>query len=228
MSTYARSGLDPHEPLDAVLRVAAAPGFPEELAGMDAAAAAFREAAPQPRKRSLLVRVLTVKALVVGAVAVSTGVVLAAAGGVLPIPRPEPVAPSDRPAVTETTSVPAVPPPGGPATSSRPADDPPQPTVGPRQGADPPCAEPCHEPKPPRNEGKPDQTKPDDKPKPDKGGPNASTSGTQPPPGGPPPGGPTPPTQNRGPGRASTPGSPPNGAVNAVPPIGAEPPSQGD
>jgi hypothetical protein len=223
MSTYARGGVDPHEPLDAVLRVASAPGFPEELAGMDAAAAAFREAAPQPRKRSVLVRVLTVKALVVGAVAVSTGVVLAAAGGVLPIPRPEPTVPSDRPAVTETASVPAVPPPGGPATSSRPADDPSQPTVGPRQGADPPCAEQCHQPKPSKNQGKPDKTKPEKG-----GGPHASPPVTQPPPGGPPPGGATPPTQDRGPGRASTPGSPPSGAVNAVPPIGAEPPSQGD
>jgi hypothetical protein len=43
-----------------------------------------------PSKRSFLARLLTVKALVAGGVAVSTGVVLAAVGGALPGPGLEP------------------------------------------------------------------------------------------------------------------------------------------
>ena len=244
MSTYAR-GVGPHEPLDAVLRAAAAPAHPEELAGLDAAVAAFRAAAPQPvaRRRSLLARVLTVKALVVGAVAASTGVVLAAASGVLPLPRPEPLPPADPPAVTGTASVPAVPPPDGRESPSGRTDDPSKPTVGPRQGADPPCG-PCdeHKGKPSKDQDE-DQDEDEDqdnsgKGRPgEKGGPHqttSTTSSTKPPPGGPPPGGPPPsqtPSVEPPPppedGQAEAPGSTAYGAVTAVPPSGAEPPSQG-
>jgi hypothetical protein len=79
------------ERLAAVLRAAAAPAHPDELAGEEAAMAAFRTAADTAPGRPSLVRtvlakVLTVKAVIVLAVAGSAGVVVAATGGVLPTP----------------------------------------------------------------------------------------------------------------------------------------------
>ncbi|MFL6120840.1 hypothetical protein [Actinophytocola sp.] len=104
-----------YEPLEAALRAATAPGHPEELAGEDAAVAAFRAAAPAPR-RSLLARVFTVRAVVIGVAALSTAIVLVVAGLV-----PFPSGPSSGPAtvppvqtsVPEPASNPAVPPPDG-------------------------------------------------------------------------------------------------------------------
>lgn len=220
MSTNPRD-VDPHEPLAAVLRAASAPGHPEELAGMETAMAAFRVAAPPRRRRKVLTRVLTVKALVVGALAASTGVVLATVSGVLPIPRPEPTLPADPPAVTDTASVPAMPPPDGPESPSGQPDDPSKPAVGPQQGADPPCGScvPGYDP----SKDKPGKAKPG------KDGTDAESTPT-PPPGEPPPGGPRASSGHPASGRTSrakTPGSPAHGAATAVPPSGAEPPSQG-
>lgn len=212
MSIHAR-GTDPHQPLDAVLRAATVPGHPEELAGEEKAMAAFRAVVPAPR-RSLFARVLTVKVLIIGAVATSTGVVLAAAGGVIPILRETPVVetpappPADRPSevdssigVDETTSE-------APVTTS---------TTG--------------EPSP---DGFPNQPGPgkgdrDDKDGKDKGR-GGHSDGHEP--------SSTSPTteeeteeetQTSGPtsSRAETPDSPAHGAVTAVPPNGAEPPSSG-
>jgi hypothetical protein len=215
MSTYAR-GADPHEPLDAVLRAATAPGHPEELAGEHKAAAAFRVAVAAPRRRSLLARVLTVKALVVGAVATSTGVVLATAGGVLPILRPEPAppAPADPPAVTRTASVPPALPPPDDAPPPSPADEP---STPPLTTTLPPGPEPDR-----RGEGPhPGKDKKDDR---DDDAPGNSSSSS---------GRPTTEdeeeTRTSGPSsRPETPDSPAHGAVTAVPPNGAAPPSQGD
>lgn len=77
------------EPLADLLAAAAAPARPGELAGEEAALAAFRDArlelAPQPRRRFMLKSIL-VKASVVTAVAVvgGGGVALAASTGHLP------------------------------------------------------------------------------------------------------------------------------------------------
>jgi hypothetical protein len=75
------------------LAMASAPAFPGELAGEDAAAAAFRAAqAPLPGRRSmttsaLVAKLLTLKAAVIAVAAVSAGgVALAASTGVLPNP----------------------------------------------------------------------------------------------------------------------------------------------
>jgi hypothetical protein len=79
----------------AVLRAAAAPAHQVELSGEDAVVAAFRAAAAdavatEPQRTSALPRAvtkaLTVKAVIVLAVAGSTGIVLAASGGGLPVP----------------------------------------------------------------------------------------------------------------------------------------------
>jgi hypothetical protein len=113
----ARSG-----PLAGVLRAAAAPAHPEELAGEAAAMAAFladAQPVPAPRRssalRSLLAKVLTVKALLVVAAAGTTGVVLAASGSVVPLPRSGPS--PEPPAITTTTQTP---PP--PSTASSPVE----------------------------------------------------------------------------------------------------------
>ena len=76
--------------LAAVLRAASAPAHPGELAGEEAAVAAFRAAETAPRQRSplraVLAKVLTVKAVIAIAVAGSAGIVVAATGGVRPAP----------------------------------------------------------------------------------------------------------------------------------------------
>ncbi|MBB4905896.1 hypothetical protein [Actinophytocola algeriensis] len=84
------TGLD-SDRLAAVLRAAAAPAHPGELAGEEAALAAFRVAAATvPSRpsmlRTVLAKVLTVKAVILLAVAGSAGIVVAATGGVLPTP----------------------------------------------------------------------------------------------------------------------------------------------
>lgn len=217
MSIHAR-GTDPHEPLEAVLRAATAPGHLAELAGEEKAMAAFRAAVPAPRRRSLFARVLTVKVLVVGAVATSTGVVLATAGGVIPI-WPEPPA-VEIPAPPETTNPASVAPPSGmdettpetPATTST-TGVPPTPDGSPDQDHHGP--------------GKGDKGEKGDKDGRDRdrtGGFGSSS---------------TPRTteehseeesQTSGPpsSRAETPDSPAHGAVTAVPPNGAVPPTSGD
>lgn len=93
-------------PVASVLRAAAAPAHREELAGEDAAVAAFRtaEVAAAPRRtsafRSVLAKVVTVKAAIVLAAAASTGIVLAATGGALPVPWSD--SPADPPVTTTT------------------------------------------------------------------------------------------------------------------------------
>lgn len=93
--------------LAAVLRTAAGPTRPGELAGRRQAVAAFGRArphsAPYPRRQSMrtaLLKLLTVKAAVVGAVVVGTGgVALAASTGALPNPlhsHPAPAASADQ------------------------------------------------------------------------------------------------------------------------------------
>ena len=151
MSTYAR-GTDPHEPLDAVLRAATVPGHLAELAGEEKAMAAFRTAVPGPRRRSLFARVLTVKVLIVGAVATSTGVVLAAAGGVLPAlwPEPPPATSTVPPATPQTAEVPPAQKLDDPATT----EEPPATTTTPPTTGEPP------------EEGKPG----DHRPRPDRDG----------------------------------------------------------
>jgi hypothetical protein len=105
-------------PVAVVLRAAAAPAHAEELAGEDTAVAAFRSAAlaPVPGRPSALRRTLT-KALVVKgvlalAIAGSTGVVLAASEGALPVPWSDR---QDEAPVNSTTTVPpTAPKPGNP------------------------------------------------------------------------------------------------------------------
>jgi hypothetical protein len=121
MSTQPARGHDRHsgddlpagvdgDRLAAVLRAAAAPAHPGELAGEDAALAAFRVAAEtepsQPSMvRTVLAKVLTIKAVVLLAVAGSAGIVVAATGGVLPTPwsAPPPVEQSSTPVPAPTT-----------------------------------------------------------------------------------------------------------------------------
>lgn len=113
MSSYMDRLLADHDMLAATLRAAGAPAHPEELAGEGAARAAFLSPArlglvPEPPRRpsmlkSALAKVLTVKALVVVALAGSTGVVLATGSGTLPGPW------SDTPATPPATSRPATP-----------------------------------------------------------------------------------------------------------------------
>jgi hypothetical protein len=214
MSIHAR-GTDPHQPLDAVLRAATVPGHPEELAGEEKAMAAFRAAVPAPR-RSLFARVLTVKVLVIGAVATSTGVVLAAAGGVIPILR--------EPTVVET---PAPPPTNNPAE----VDSPPgvdettseAPVTTSTTGEPPTQSDVPNQPDPGKGgKGDKDGKERDGRPGGGYGSPSSSTS--------PPTGEETEEeTQTSGPptSRAETPDSTAHGAVTAVPPNGAEPPSSG-
>ncbi len=107
------AGADAPGPLAAVLRAAAAPAHPEELVGEQAALAAFRDAAQldtvtEPRRwstlKSALAKFLTVKAVILLAAAGLTGVVLAAAGGTVPVPWSDP--PPDRPSVPTSTAPP--------------------------------------------------------------------------------------------------------------------------
>jgi len=88
-----------------LLAAAAAPARPHELAGEEAALAAFRRPGPAPVRRSgrraLLAKLLTVKVAAAFAVSAAGGVAVAAAAGTLPdlpgrsgiIARPEPPAP---------------------------------------------------------------------------------------------------------------------------------------
>ncbi len=102
-------------PVAVVLRAAAAPAHAEELAGEHAAVAAFRQAAavaPAPHRsvfRRSVAKALTIKAVLVVAVAGSTGVVLAASEGALPVPW------SNSPADVPGTTTPA---PNAPANRS--------------------------------------------------------------------------------------------------------------
>jgi hypothetical protein len=71
--------------LTRLLAAAAAAARPEELAGEEAAVAAFRAAArPHPRGRSLVARLLTVKVAAVAASVVVAGVAVASVTGHLP------------------------------------------------------------------------------------------------------------------------------------------------
>jgi hypothetical protein len=207
MSIHTR-GDDPHEPLEAVLRAATVPWHPDELAGEHAAVAAFRAAADAtPHRRPLLRRVLTVKALVVGAVATSAAVVLTTAGAVLPGLRPEPVPPTvpvSPPSVSEASvptgspsaglqTVPTTPPAG--KTTPNPPD-------GPGKGAE-------HD-----NQDDPDRR---GKGKDGKQNPLPSTENSDP--------ADDDPTESSS--HTQTPDTSAHGAVTAVPPSGAEPPSPG-
>lgn len=209
MSIHTR-GDDPREPLEAVLRAATVPWHPDELAGEHAAVAAFRAAADAAPRRRLLKRVLTVKALVIGAVATSAGVVLTTASAVLPILGPEPVpptVPASPPSVSEA-SVPTGSPSAGlqTKTTTPPAEETtPNKPAGPAQGAE-------HD-----NPAGPDR----------KGKGKDGKDGNQNPP---------PSTENSDPAgggmtqsssQTETPDDPAHGAVTAVPPSGAEPPSPG-
>jgi hypothetical protein len=208
-------GGDPHADgrLAAVLRAATAPAHQDELAGEGEALAAFRAAANAPRRRSLLTRILTVKALVIGSVAASTGVVLAAAGGALPVPWDErPAGPAPEPPAV-TTSLPA-------GTSS--AGDPPR-VSEPATGETPAGPE-STESVPPLPEGDDRSHKGDKNDKGDRGGksgnrqsaPPITTTNE------------TPPAQTEAPsGRSRTPDSAAPGAVTAAPPSGAAPPAEG-
>jgi len=205
MSIHGR-GVDSHGPLSGVLRAATAPAHPEELAGEQAAVAAFRDAQPAPR-RSLLARILTVKAVVIAAAAVSTGVVVAATGGGLPWPSTPTPPPAESPATQEPASVPAVTQPAGPpSTSSTSTQEPPGPETPPS------TAVPGGGGKAPRS----DNDKENDKPRHGKDEDKKDTTVT------------SQTVDPHGPsGSTQTPGSSARGAVTAVPPSGAKPPSQG-
>lgn len=99
-------------PVASVLRAAAAPAHRDELAGEDAAVAAFRTAATavparEPVFRKAVAKALTVKVAIVLAIAGSTGVVLAASEGALPVPWSN--SPADPPATTTTPPAPSSP-----------------------------------------------------------------------------------------------------------------------
>ena len=107
-------------PVAVLLRAAAAPAHAEELAGEDTAVAAFRSAAlaPVPGRPSVFRRTLTkalvVKGVLVLAIAGSTGVVLAASEGALPVPWSD--GPVEGPGNGTTTVTPTTTPkPGKPA-----------------------------------------------------------------------------------------------------------------
>ena len=99
-------------PVAVVLRAAAAPAHADELAGESAAVAAFRKAAGAsvPHRsvfRRSVAKALTIKAVLVVAVAGSTGVVLAASEGALPVPWSN--SPVGVPDTTTTTPAPNTP-----------------------------------------------------------------------------------------------------------------------
>ncbi|MFI7677984.1 hypothetical protein [Actinophytocola sp. NPDC049390] len=115
-------------PVAVVLRAAAAPAHVGELAGESAAVAAFREAAnaPAPHRsvfRRSVAKALTIKAVLVVAVAGSTGVVLAASEGALPVPWSN--VPADAPGTT--TPVPNAP--IGRVSDDRPSPATPDPAI---------------------------------------------------------------------------------------------------
>jgi hypothetical protein len=205
MSIHAR-GADQHADgrLDAVLRAAAAPAHPAELAGEQQAVAAFRAAATAAPRRSILARILTVKVLVIGSVAASTGVVLAVSG-VLPPTSPERPAgpPAELPAVVTTSPLPA----GTPPAGDPPAEDPPAETERSGQVAPPAVTtEPSEDP----SRQSRDRQDRDRKDRGDEDDDTPMTTG---------PAGPR--------GRAQTPDSSAPGAETAVPPTGATPPPKG-
>ena len=124
--------------LAAVLRAASAPAHPGELAGEEAAVAAFRQAAAvetAPSRpsalRRVLTKVLTVKAAVALAVTGSAGVVLAATGGVLPTPWSA-VPPAEQAPTSTTVSTASTAPAAPPATGERSAEREPSAHPGPR------------------------------------------------------------------------------------------------
>lgn len=204
MSTHAR-GADQHADgrLDAVLRAAAAPADPAELAGEQEAVAAFRAAAAAAPRRSMLARILTVKVLVIGSVAASTGVVLAVSG-VLPQPWPERPAgpPAELPAVVTTSPLPAGTPPAGdpPAETERSGQvAPPAVTTEPSEES---SEDPSRQSRDRQDKDRKDRGDEDDTP---------PTTG---------------PANPRG--RAQTPDSSAPGAETAVPPTGATPPPKGN
>lgn len=95
----AADGRTVDDPLAAVLRAAAAPARPHELAGYAAVMEAFRDArrtgtgaaVRRAPSRGLLPRLLTVKAVAAAAAVAISGVAVGAGTGVLPNPlRPEP------------------------------------------------------------------------------------------------------------------------------------------
>jgi hypothetical protein len=113
-----------HDDLTAFLAAAAAPTGEAELAGEDAAMAAFRRArGARATRRPLIARVLTVKAAVVLALSATAagGVALAAGTGTLPGPlggdRPAPHRTSEHPTGTSLTTGPT----GGGAPASTPS-----------------------------------------------------------------------------------------------------------
>jgi hypothetical protein len=199
MSIHGRD-VDPHGSLSGVLRAATAPAHPAELVGEQEAVAAFRVAQPAPR-RSLLARILTVKAVIIAAAAVSTGVVVAATGLPWheptrpPAESPAPVAPASLPAVTTLVE----PPPTSPTSSTSSPQAPSGPSALPSAGVPgSPGGAPGQ-----REDGPGDRSRDRDKNKNDKGKTGDSMSSPQ------------------------TPGSSARGAVTAAPPSGAKPPPQG-
>jgi hypothetical protein len=213
MSIHGR-GVDPHGSLSGVLRAATAPAHPAELTGEQEAVAAFRDARSAPR-RSLLARILTVKAVIIAAAAVSTGVVVAATGGGLPWPHTSTRPPAESPATVDPASVPAPTQPAVPPSTSS-AQDPPGPATPPS------TATPDGTGKEPGQRG----GGPDDRPRPGNGGDDDKDSdkdkddkGKT---------GDSPITERVEPSNTTqTPDSSARGAVTAVPPNGAKPPSQG-
>lgn len=204
--------VDPHGSLTGVLRAATAPAHPAELAGEQEALAAFRVAQSAPR-RSLLARILTVKAVIIAAAAVSTGVVVAATG--LPWPHTESRPPADSPVTVDPASVPAVTHPAGPSSSSSkqkpPGPETPPSTIVPGNtgGAQkPPHDRENDKPRPGEDEKDKDKNKDDE----DNDRAGSSARDVQP-------------TEQASP--QQTPDSSARGAVTAAPPSGGEPPSQG-
>jgi hypothetical protein len=124
------------DPLTAFLAAAAAPAHEDELAGEEAAVAAFRRArlASPSRRRPMFARLLTVKAAVALGLATTAigGVALAAASGTLPgytgVRRPASHRASAHPL---TTGLPAAPGGGGGAPASVPSSAGPTPSPSP-------------------------------------------------------------------------------------------------
>ncbi|GAB1516194.1 hypothetical protein [Actinophytocola sp. KF-1] len=157
------------ERLATVLRAATAPAHPGELAGEAAAVAAFRAAAAEkapgrPSKlRSVLAKVLTVKAVIVIAVAGSAGIV-AAATGVLPAPW-SPVPPAEqsntsaRPTAERSVATPTTSDAPRTARSSPDTDSTPEPTGRPAaRGKTEPAGTPEDTAVTPTKPGKPEET----------------------------------------------------------------------
>ncbi|TYB49406.1 hypothetical protein [Actinomadura chibensis] len=123
---------DPPDPLDALLAAAAAPARPGELAGEDAAVAAFR-AVPRPARPSraaALRRLLTIKvvAIVGGSLVLTGGAAYATITGRLPGHSPAPPASPSGYDRDGHRSPPTRYTPGPPPSSRRPATPTPAPT----------------------------------------------------------------------------------------------------